>query len=1092
MSNYYVDIMPTTTNKDEYLKYYTDESLSMFDKLNLIVKKGEPFQRQALINNLNAYVQDSLFSSLIQFIISDIGTWETDSMADSMILFPKSLYKIIINNTLDNELFNIIFKHMIINVSTGADVTKNEYIFYFDKIIEFYSPTKDYIDIDNNPIKKEFPYIINDDIFEFIISLGKFGQSSINRRLCCYLSSSICRLIIKDESHIQDDNSQKLYTRLSYLFCDGEKIIESQMVRELQYIIPIFKDIMFNNEDINQAIECYIAHDTEHVSQSMTLITLLNNILNIEGQKKIIDNLLYKIKEIIEVKEYEINHKNEIMDVLINCLYNNYKSIPKIVNKIYEFQLIEYYINNFDSYDSIIIFIKNFDKIHFLMNNVEERYNTDNISENSTTFSPNNNNNQGQITEVKYQNKLLTDELFLRIYNKIYNNYESNETNSSFITIEPSDSMNVSTKENQNTSINECKQLLFQNLSKIVSCILINLKTNKQLMEALFDLFKKENIINILNYYCVENKKIENSTKNNRFYKFLTILLKNNYKKYINNHNNNNNLYYCKEFIYENNYFNKLFLSILNSIFGQFQEMQKHSNSNICIFIAKTINLLIPKLYKYYKNIVIILNNTNNSNNINYVISTNNKENNANNNNNKKNYLDKILDEIFTKVISVIILNNNIGDYIKKEYIQIMPKLILYSRNRKIYLEYMRKEIIKSNNFFQRKYSIIYIEKCFELFSFGFMHKALIYDDILFLIKDKINIISTEIIRMIYENNKKIILYSPSIFNDICVLLTEIYDININAFNNDIANFDKDKNIVINRILNIKDTSVKDKNNNNIFYSEEDLCSTKDNENKLSIIENDIFNCENNNIDKSKSVKNNEQDNNLFQQINSTISSFQGTRNNINGSMTNEHKHISQISNNHIPFNSKGLTKKNSMADKVASNILKSLTSKNIGNRHYLPKIKAQKIKKDLNSSNNSNNNNNNNLFTIKTNEQKNGIREIKEKEKIIIKNKCKLIPCPQSRTPSAKICQGNNPITNNNNVSNNISNNVSNNCGFGEISHKNTYSKTSNKSISNKNLNLFSKSNSKIKAPNYQKDYNNTYNHGNLSTKMCIISEKK
>ena len=515
MSNYYEDIMPTTTNKDEYLKYYTDESLSMFDKLNLIVKKGEPFQRQALINNLNAYVQDSLFSSLIQFIISDIGTWETDSMADSMILFPKSLYKIIINNTLDNELFNIIFKHMIINVSTGADVTKNEYIFYFDKIIEFYSPTKDYIDIDNNPIKKEFPYIINDDIFEFIISLGKFGQSSINRRLCCYLSSSICRLIIKDESHIQDDNSQKLYTRLSYLFCDGEKIIESQMVRELQYIIPIFKDIMFSNEDINQAIECYIAHDTEHVSQSMTLITLLNNILNIEGQKKIIDNLLYKIKEIIEVKEYEINHKNEIMDVLINCLYNNYKSIPKIVNKIYEFQLIEYYINNFDSYDSIIIFIKNFDKIHFLMNNVEERYNTDNISENSTTFSPNNNNNnnQGQITEVKYQNKLLTDELFLRIYNKIFNNYESNETNSSFITIEPSDSMNVSTKENQNTSINECKQLLFQNLSKIVSCILINLKTNKQLMEALFDLFKKENIINILNYYCVEDKKNENGTK---------------------------------------------------------------------------------------------------------------------------------------------------------------------------------------------------------------------------------------------------------------------------------------------------------------------------------------------------------------------------------------------------------------------------------------------------------------------------------------------------------------------------------------------------------------------------------------------------
>ena len=87
MSNYYEDIMPISTNEDEYLKYYIDESLSLFDKLNSIIKKGEPFQRQALINNLNAYARDSLFSSLIQFIIGDIGTWDVDSI----VLFPKSL-----------------------------------------------------------------------------------------------------------------------------------------------------------------------------------------------------------------------------------------------------------------------------------------------------------------------------------------------------------------------------------------------------------------------------------------------------------------------------------------------------------------------------------------------------------------------------------------------------------------------------------------------------------------------------------------------------------------------------------------------------------------------------------------------------------------------------------------------------------------------------------------------------------------------------------------------------------------------------------------------------------------------------------------
>ena len=53
MSNYYEDIMPISTNQNEYLKYYIDESLSLFDKLNSTTKKAEPFQRQALITNLN-------------------------------------------------------------------------------------------------------------------------------------------------------------------------------------------------------------------------------------------------------------------------------------------------------------------------------------------------------------------------------------------------------------------------------------------------------------------------------------------------------------------------------------------------------------------------------------------------------------------------------------------------------------------------------------------------------------------------------------------------------------------------------------------------------------------------------------------------------------------------------------------------------------------------------------------------------------------------------------------------------------------------------------------------------------------------------
>ena len=52
--------MPLETNQDDYLKFYIDESLPLFDKINKIIKKGESMQRQALINNL---LKDSISSS---------------------------------------------------------------------------------------------------------------------------------------------------------------------------------------------------------------------------------------------------------------------------------------------------------------------------------------------------------------------------------------------------------------------------------------------------------------------------------------------------------------------------------------------------------------------------------------------------------------------------------------------------------------------------------------------------------------------------------------------------------------------------------------------------------------------------------------------------------------------------------------------------------------------------------------------------------------------------------------------------------------------------------------------------------------------
>ena len=60
--------MPLETNQDDYLKFYIDESLPLFDKINKIIKKGESMQRQALINNLLKDLTQYLHQILIRLM----------------------------------------------------------------------------------------------------------------------------------------------------------------------------------------------------------------------------------------------------------------------------------------------------------------------------------------------------------------------------------------------------------------------------------------------------------------------------------------------------------------------------------------------------------------------------------------------------------------------------------------------------------------------------------------------------------------------------------------------------------------------------------------------------------------------------------------------------------------------------------------------------------------------------------------------------------------------------------------------------------------------------------------------------------------
>ena len=203
-----------------------------------------------------------------------------------------------------------------------------------------------------------------------------------------------------------------------------------------------------------------------------------------------------------------------------------------------------------------------------------------------------------------------------------------------------------------------------------------------------------------------------------------------------------------------------------------------------------------------------------------------------------------------------------------------MPLIILYSSKRKKYLEFIRSEIIESDNFFMRKYSLNFFEFIFQQYSFEFIKKTELYDDIITLMKDKVNIISTGIINILYININKIISYSKDEFEDLCEEIKEIYDLNIKKFNDDIKNFDKEKNIIINKILNIKESIESDK----VFKSKE-LKLMKDIENKLQNKENEIINFETNfhKLKNQNKKENNEVTKNtheitrsIFQRISST------------------------------------------------------------------------------------------------------------------------------------------------------------------------------------------------------------------------------
>jgi hypothetical protein len=237
-----------------------------------------------------------------------------------------------------------------------------------------------------------------------------------------------------------------------------------------------------------------------------------------------------------------------------------------------------------------------------------------------------------------------------------------------------------------------------------------NFKYYRHLYEKVSSLFKKDSIVSLLSIYEKEFTNNNLSKNHNYLYNLLYSILEkgcknmvminsnnNNKTLYINNTSSGNNSNPNAELLNYNNYLFRLFQNIIESIFSLNNTTPQLITNQIHVLLAKTFQKLIKLIYRFYKP---------------YSLYSKDRLN-----------VDKLYDDIYNGFLFHIIKNDEIGNHIKLEYINVIPYLILYGKNRQSYYNFVEDEIFKSKQFFTKRCSINFIEKCLSLFSFKLFTK---------------------------------------------------------------------------------------------------------------------------------------------------------------------------------------------------------------------------------------------------------------------------------------------------------------------------------------------------------------------------------
>ena len=771
-TNYYEETMPLESNDEDYLLYLYDEDTPLIQRLTTIIRKGEPFQRQVLLSKLNLIQTSNNFKTLMECILNDIQTWDKETIT----IFPKCIYplftqsKDVLIKSIDNDLFNNILKKIISIMSSTEEQISKEYMIYFEKIIFHFNSSN-------------FPFEINEENIDTIITLSKYDENPINKQLSCCLCCSVIRLI----NNIKDINVQKLFGRICYLFTYCEKPIETQLGRELEFLLNFFGKKILENSDVKGAVKSYIERDADLVLQTTTIISLIKN-LHVINDGDIVEKLINKIKEIFSDDDnFEQKNKNKIFLELIKELEKNYKNIDiNIIKKLFGDEFISDFIwkNNKEE-----IIISNFDIIFFLYKNVLNELGIINSDE-----------NEDNDKEKKENSKINFNELFLSIYNHFFN-------------IDNSNNYLTQRKDNFTENENIDKKILYNNLMKILP-FLTNFEKNRNLFDKINHLFNThENIILALYSYSekfIEPSEDKNPKKNNLFYNLMHYFLKKNFEvqKIIpkSNINTSSSSLPKKDIsiINHEGYFLKLFNNILTNIYDTFKLSPKLFNNSVHLLLCDFFQKIIKKLYKYLMPTMRELDK---------LIQNNLFFENMHMNKIKIKSLDKIYDEIFYNYLTKVINNSKLGNHIRNESIKVIPYLILYGKNRVNYFKYIQEHIIQSKSFFSRRYSIIYLDKCLQIFSFKMFNKIGLLDFLITLTEDENNSISAGIVNLIYIYRHKITKNSGIMFQNILKNLSKINEVNKDNKIIHIENFDIEKNRIIKDILNIDYNDEKNINN---------------------------------------------------------------------------------------------------------------------------------------------------------------------------------------------------------------------------------------------------------------------------------------